>query len=127
MKAINIKWEENTSSDLPKEIEIPENILDDEILFCLDEIFNYIKKQKGYPCSEFSVILYYCEDGHDNWIEIFDKEEDALKYAEKHENVLEIHNYEHIFKDNEDDTIDINHIGCIWMRNGWNGFEFSEE
>ncbi len=64
------------------------------------------------------MIKYYCEDGNDNWIEIFDTKKEALKYAVENEEVLEIHKYKHS-KD-----FNIEHCGCIWMREGWNGFEF---
>lgn len=68
------------------------------------------------------MIQWYCEDGNDNWIDIFDKLKDAKEFAKRNEKVLEIHKYNHI--KSKDDPIDIEHLGCVWIRLGWNGFEF---
>lgn len=73
------------------------------------------------------MIQWYCEDGNDNWIEIFDTKKKAKEYAEIHNNVLEIHKYNHIFKKGTNELSDIEHLGCIWMREGWNGFEFTTQ
>lgn len=69
------------------------------------------------------MIQWYCEDGNDNWIEIFDTKKKAKEYAETHDNVLEIHKYNYIFKKGTNELSDIEHLGCVWMREGWNGFE----
>lgn len=66
-------------------------------------------------------IRFYCEDGKDNVIEVFDDLESALQYALTDERVLEIHKYE----DKEDDDFNIEHLGCIWKREGWDGFQFT--
>lgn len=73
------------------------------------------------------MVQWYCEDGNDNWIEIFGTKKEAKAYAETNENVLEIHKYNHIFAKGTHELLDIEHLGCKWMRKGWNGFQFVTE
>lgn len=54
MKAINIMWDVDSKKDLeylPKEIEIPKEIEDDE-----DEISDYISDETGYCHKGFELV-----------------------------------------------------------------------
>ena len=66
------------------------------------------------------MIKWYCEDGNDNCIDIFNAKKDAKAFTERNEKVLEIHKYNYIFKNRK--LKDIKHLGCVWKKPGWNGF-----
>lgn len=58
-------------------------------------------------------IKWYCEDGKENVIDIFDDNKIAFSYAMEHPNVMEVHEYE------DDGT------KCVWRRDGWDGFKYA--